>query len=531
MRLSDISLRAFLPLLLVIAPAFSQEKGAEKSSISGVVASADTLTPLNGALVTFRDVAQKHPPASAVSGPAGRFGFADLPEGRYELWVSKSGYDARTNSLRYVRIKPGQDIDDLTIQIWRQASINGTVTDSFGDPVEGAILRAYTVRHGPHGPRLASAGTSTTDDLGAYRIYGLSKGDYFVEGRFTDADGSDGILDFAARPAFYPGTSEPSSATRLSLRWGAQLEAVDLQLEPPDATLTTGVVANGATGLACGGCPVSVTPSAGAFKALSYRLKTDKEGGFAVRGLPPRRYIVSASGGDRTGAFAVETVEVVNGIAAAVALTTGPGVEVRGKVGITDTPAENEDDPAALQVTLTPTGDAPVNTSRVAVVSKETFRFTASGVAPGEYAVALQNLPAGSYLETVTLSGRRLPQPTLTIADSSIDSVQLSVSPDGASVVGVVETDDARPGVVVLMPSNRPWGYRIPFRTRYDEDRSFRFEGVPPGSYLLYAIPDRDAYDIYDPAVREYLKRFAASVPLERGASVTVELQRAPEPH
>ena len=177
MRSLDVSLRVSLPLLLLVAPAFSQ-KDAERGSITGVVASAESLTPLNGALVTLRDVAQKHPPTSAVSGPTGQFGFADLPEGRYELWVSKSGYDARTNSLRYLLIEAGEDVANLTIQIWRQASINGIVTDSFGDPVEGVILRAFTIRHGPHGPRLASAGTATTDDLGSYRIYRLSRGDY-----------------------------------------------------------------------------------------------------------------------------------------------------------------------------------------------------------------------------------------------------------------------------------------------------------------------------------------------------------------
>ena len=303
-----------------------------------------------------------------------------------------------------------------------------------------------------------------------------------------------------------------------------------MELAPPEPTLVTGIVVNGVTGLVCGGCPVSLTASADAFNTSPYRLKTDKEGGFAIRGLPPRRYVVSASGGDRTGAFAVQTVEVVNGIAAAVAVTTGPGVQVRGKVVIDDTPSEDEDNSPALQVILTPTADARISTTRAANVSKETFEFTVSGVAPGEYGVALQNLPAGSYLEAVALSGRRLPQPALTIADSSIDSIQLSVSPEGASVAGVVETDDARPGVVVLMPSAHPWGYRVPLRKRYEEDRSFRFQGVPPGSYLLYAIPDRDAYDIYDPAVREDLKKFAVRITLERGANVTLEPKRAPEP-
>lgn len=179
---------------------------------------------------------------------------------------------------------------------------------------------------------------------------------------------------------------------------------------------------------------------------------------------------------------------------------------------------------------LSPTAEATINIARTAAVSTDTFEFTVSGVAPGQYEVTLQNLPPAAYLERVTLSGRRLPQPILTIADSSIDSIQLNVSPEGATVAGVVETDDARPGVVILMPSTRPWVYRIPFRKRYEEDRTFQFEGVPPGSYLLYAIPDCDAYDLYDPAIRECLKKFAVSATLERGANETVELQRVPEP-
>ena len=529
MRFSRAVLTTLL-LLLVVVLSPAQERDVEEGAVAGVVASAGTLSPLNGALVTLRDVAQEHPPASVVSGPAGRFGFEGLPESRYELWVSKSGYDARTNSLRYIRIEADQQIDDLTIQIWRQASISGTVTDSFGDAVEDAALRAYALRHGPHGPSLVSVGTARSDDLGSYRIYGLSGGDYFVEIRFTDSDGSAGMLDYAGSPAFYPRVATPSEASRLSLRWGEQLDAIDFELDPPEATMIAGVVANGATGLACGSCPVSIVPSAGAFKALPYRLKADKDGGFAVRGLPAGRYLISASGGSRAGALAVEIVEVVDGIAAEVALTTGLGVEVRGTVVIDDTRTENEDDRGSLQVILTPTADTLAQTRRSALVSKETFQFTASGVAPGDYRITLQNLPAGSYLESATLSGRRLEQPLLRVGDSSPGEVEMRVSAHGANVVGVVETDDSRPGVVVLMPSTRPWHYRVALTKRYEEDRSFRFEGVAPGSYLVYAIPDREAYDIYDPAVREDLRKLAVSVTLERGASVTVELQRVPEP-
>ena len=135
--------------------------------------------------------------------------------------------------------------------------------------------------------------------------------------------------------------------------------------------------------------------------------------------------------------------------------------------------------------------------------------FVLSGVSRGEYRLMVSNLPAGAYLESVKLSGQQLSQPALIIGDTPLSGLELRVAADSATLAGVIETDDGQPGVVALLPAETPWKYRVAATEQFRDNGDFRFDSVPPGSYELYALPGQDAYDIYDPAVRKSLERYA----------------------
>src|SRR5215472_9776909 len=67
---------------------------------------------------------------------------------------------------------------DITISIWKNGSISGTLTDEAGEPVVNAQLRLGKAAFVAGVRRFAPAGPPAfTDDRGAYRFSNLPPGD------------------------------------------------------------------------------------------------------------------------------------------------------------------------------------------------------------------------------------------------------------------------------------------------------------------------------------------------------------------
>ena len=118
----------------------------------------------------------------------GWFVFRDLPPGSYNFRASLSGYTGGGYNQRRVDLPgqplvlgDGQQIGDVTLRMWKLASISGTVTDENGDPVVGALVRVLRRTIVGGHPVLAMSGFGrSTDDRGQYRAFDIPPGDYVV---------------------------------------------------------------------------------------------------------------------------------------------------------------------------------------------------------------------------------------------------------------------------------------------------------------------------------------------------------------
>ena len=127
------------------------------------------------------------PPPQMFTDGQGRFVFRDLARGPYGLAARASGYLTGNYGQRQVNGPSGVlTLDDnarkteVTIRLWRQASIAGAVRDEAGDPVVNVpvgLLRS-TVSLGRQ--QWFQAQSATTDDRGMFRISGLAPGNYYV---------------------------------------------------------------------------------------------------------------------------------------------------------------------------------------------------------------------------------------------------------------------------------------------------------------------------------------------------------------
>src|SRR6185295_5387864 len=197
-------------------PNVTGDQTAGTAVIRGRVVSADSGTPVRRAQVRAQS-GELRANRLVNTDSQGRFEFKDLPAGRWTLTASKAGY----MTLRYgqkrsfeagspIEVADGQVMERADFSLPKGAAIVGRIFDEFGDPVANARLQVLRYQMVQGERRLTPAGGGAqSDDTGAYRIYGLAPGDYYVSatlragvGPFLD-DNND-TTSYAA--TYYPGT-------------------------------------------------------------------------------------------------------------------------------------------------------------------------------------------------------------------------------------------------------------------------------------------------------------------------------------
>src|SRR5262249_27395780 len=104
-----------------------------------------------------------------------------------------------------VALSEGETRERVDIPLQRWGTLEGSVVDEHGDPVQGARVQVMQVRYEAGRRRLASAGVARpTDDLGRYRLFSVPPGQYVVSAAIGEVQSAD--LPGYAR-AYYPGGS------------------------------------------------------------------------------------------------------------------------------------------------------------------------------------------------------------------------------------------------------------------------------------------------------------------------------------
>ncbi len=154
--------------------------------ITGRVLTADTGRPVRGARVTL-SAAQLPGGRNMVTDASGLFDFTALPESRYNLSVSKTGFVTLAYGQRRplqpgtpLQLASGQRLEGIELRLPRGSAIAGHVFDENGDPLPNTMVRVMRYQYQQGERRLTPAGSGQTDDKGQYRVWGLNPGDYYV---------------------------------------------------------------------------------------------------------------------------------------------------------------------------------------------------------------------------------------------------------------------------------------------------------------------------------------------------------------
>jgi Carboxypeptidase regulatory-like domain len=137
-------------------------------------------------------------------------------------------------------------------------------------------------------------------------------------------------------------------------------------------------------------------------------------------------------------------------------------------------------------------------------------------------------MPPGYYVKSVTYAQQEVRETGLTYVESS-DPIGIVVSPNAATVSGVVHNDAGEPvagATVVLAPPpamrNPPRNFRT---TTTDQTGYFAIGSLAPGDYTLFAWDDVQVNQYYDPDFLMTAESRGQKLTLEEGSQEVVNYE------
>ena len=498
-------------------------------TIAGVVLDAGNNAPIRRAVVTLSTVEARPQDAVAWTDGQGRFAFGYLPRGRYELRVSKNGYQAAvygTNSPSrppgIITIDAGETRSDFVFRLQLVTTITGTVTDDHGDPLQGVSITA--MRWGwQRGKRRLLPGPSAMSGLeGRYRLSNLNPGSYTIVASKTGGAlspfQSEAVAGQSQRPyyyglQYYPGTDHPESASLVSVEAGREYSNIDFQLTAhPTATVQGKIVP---------------PPGISMFEQISIGASRED---LANRGpnfgagvfqpdfvfhfdqLTSGSYVLvaqaTAAGKHYRG---VQRLEVGSNDISDLSIPLQPSIDLAGSVAVEGPDAAKY---SPTSVTLVPGDGIALNGPPPRATVNKDGSFKIVNVPPGVWDINPGQIPPGGYLKSMRLGDQDVLTEEMVIDSSNDAPLRIVISTQAAQVQGDVSRNgQAARAVVLLAPEARFRHVFSSYRTvPADPNGHFEIKNAAPGKYLLFAFEEFDGQSMQDP---EFLKPYeAAGVPV-----------------
>lgn len=529
--------------------------------ITGRVVVADTGTPIRRAQISLnsRDAGFNR---NVATDSEGRYELTGLPAGRYRLYVSKAGFVA----LEYGQARPfeagkpldivaGQVLEKIDFSLPRGSAITGRITDEFGDPVTDVQVEAMRYQFVNGERQLVNAGRiAQTDDLGAYRIFGLMPGDYVVRASMrpnmppgprsadTDATGYPGT--------YYPGVTDVTQAQTVTAILGQEVASIGFSLVPARLSRISGTVM-GSNGQPLAGAMVMIrTRGSNALAALRMNMignaggQVRQDGTFQLTNVPPGDYTLDVQQRPRAiqnlqdlDALQLEFASMplsVSGDIDNLTIVTSPGVTVVGRVVYQGQAPPKQN----LQITAVPPagGPSPIG----ALISAKALgggrvnqngAFELRGIA-GPQLIRVQALPAGWALKSITIDGADITDAPYDFKPGvNVSGLVVTLTDRLSEITGNVRDTRGQAVmdyVLVAFPEDaKLWGPQSRYvqTTRPNQNGTFSIKGLPPGRYLAAVVPALENGLQNDPAVLDQLRPRAHSFSLAEGQMLNLNLE------
>ena len=529
--------------LLLASGLAAQQSGPDAlATIEGRVVQGVTGDPLPKAHVTLELSGEKHDSALvATTDPSGRFRFADIQPGVYELSAEKTGFlEGHYGEVKpggeqtLLRIKAGDRLDDLTVRLFPAATISGRVLDADGDPLSGGGVNLRG-RAGNRG-NIGSVSRAESNQAGEYRFDGLSSGTYYVSAtagewgytaRRIPVDSSGKVSKVHDLTTFYPAALSLADAQGVTLENGQQQAGIDIRIRRGPTLSVKGRIA-GLIGPASKYSLNASVEEGGGWASEPAKLLPNGE--FVFPELPPGKHRLNLFEQGMSGFQIIGYTEInlLDQDLTGVVITPFKPAQVRVRVVM-----EGEEDKPLTTGTvfLFPAGETINAISQLLEYQPQNGTFFFAAVPPRKYKVWFNNA-TDSYLKSVQSEGRALDPESIDVADGAVLDLLMVFSKKVASVAGDVEisSNQPQPSVHVLLIAEEPVSPYSKIRSpRLDQTFHFSIANLGPGKYLAFAAEEDDPDLWENDAFVKLMQSQATEVELHESDHASVHLKLIPK--
>ncbi len=532
-----------------VPPARDQPPRTGTSRLRGRVIAADTGQPLRKAIVRLSspDIREGR---STTTDTNGLYEFRDLPGSRYTLSASKGSYVPLSygqtrpfEGARPIELGENQALDRLDFHLPKGAVITGRVVDEFGEPVADASVSPLRQQYNQGSRRMMPAGrNSTTNDVGEFRLFGLSPGQYVLSVVLQNPMMVMPSPDTGDRtgyaPTYYPGTDDPNAAQRITLTVGQVLSDLQIPLVLTQTARVCGVVLDaGGRRMATGMVRAQPRSMMMPFLSAGGSGQVRPDGTFCIAGVPPGDYTLRAMGpGMNTPAeSSMARVTVSGQDISGVQLAPQQPLTATGRIVLEGgTAAGGSLKPETIQVMMQPVSPEDMMGSFIGGPPphpRDDFSFEVK-VLPGKVNVRAFVQDQTWMLKSVRLRGVDVTDSGVDVTpDADLSEMEIVLTSRRSEISGLVTNargEKVTNYTVIFFPRDRSrWqgASRYFGIARPDQEGRFKVRTLPPADYQAVAVEYVENGQWTDPDYLEGIQQSATNVTIGEGETKTLDLK------
>jgi hypothetical protein len=423
-------------------------------------------------------------------------------------------------------------LKDIVLPMVPAPFITGTVFDPNGQRLAAALVRAYVRQYSVYGTRLRVVRKGMTDDMGEFRLSGLTFGQYFVSAGYSDRDRAEALgrtqlsanvvsADDGYATVFYDGAEELSLARAERLVPGLDPEKVIIYFKDPARFKIRGQVNPVFSGIR-----IMFVPRGSDLAETHAFLQPKANGTFEIRSVSPGSYLMLADTADGLWSSEVMSVNVTDNDIDGIRLAMVPTMPVAGTLSWEGNPRA---DLSSVRVKLVRSTVEFDQTLYSYLTSNGAFTF--EHVSQSDYDIAVEPLPPGTYVKTIRSAGRDVLRGGRLLGGQTLQIV-LAAATDSLDVHVTKDAVPATGAQVVLIPSldvrRRPDRYLTGFT---DDSGNLHLSAVPPGQYTAYAFEQIEPgayYALANPGADNRFRDRASFVKVGEGGAKAIQLRMIP---